>query len=205
MSLSVFLLHGQLQPPHHPHDKGYGQLLSDKRVSLELLKTIVREEWVEAIEADDLILVNKSYVLPASIQAKVDCILDANNPLEVEQMISNLEIALDEMKQEILSQGKLEGKLEGELKGKREVARNLLLLNIDIDTIIAFCFLFVQQGPGKKTGILYIPCRPGATFAPAFFFPDSNSTKISTRCGSNCFSAHLLSSSKASSCASARR
>jgi len=32
--------------------------------------------------------------MPASIQTKVDCILDANNPLEVEQMISNLEIAL---------------------------------------------------------------------------------------------------------------
>ncbi|OIQ57009.1 hypothetical protein MOTE_23180 [Moorella thermoacetica] len=56
--------------------------------------------------------------MPAGIQAKVDCILDANNPWEVEQMISNLEIALDEMKQEILLQGKLEGKLEGRLEGE---------------------------------------------------------------------------------------
>ncbi|WP_143106782.1 hypothetical protein [Neomoorella thermoacetica] len=33
--------------------------------------------------------------MPPSVQVKVDCILDANNPMEVEQMISNLEIALD--------------------------------------------------------------------------------------------------------------
>ncbi|QGP92214.1 hypothetical protein MGLY_16640 [Neomoorella glycerini] len=46
---------GQPRPPHHPHDKGYRQLLADKRVFLELLKTFVREDWVEAIDADDLI------------------------------------------------------------------------------------------------------------------------------------------------------
>ncbi|AOQ22822.1 hypothetical protein MTAT_25350 [Moorella thermoacetica] len=48
---------GQLRPPYHPHDKGYRQLLSDKRVFLELLKTFVRETWVEAIDEKDLILV----------------------------------------------------------------------------------------------------------------------------------------------------
>jgi predicted transposase/invertase (TIGR01784 family) len=30
----------------------------------------------------------------------------------------------------------LEGKLEGKLEAQQEIARNLLLLNIDIDTII---------------------------------------------------------------------
>ncbi|PRR71639.1 hypothetical protein MHFGQ_11820 [Moorella humiferrea] len=55
-------------------------------------------------------------------------------------MIYNLELTLEEMQQQALLKGKMEGKLEGELegelKGKREVARNLLLLNVDIETII---------------------------------------------------------------------
>ncbi|MGI9863073.1 transposase, partial [Moorella naiadis] len=71
-------------------------------------------------------------------------ILDASNPWEVERMIYNLELTLEEMQQQALLKGKMEGKmegklegeLEGELKGKREVARNLLLLNVDIETII---------------------------------------------------------------------
>jgi len=67
----------------------------------------------------------------------VDSILEANNPMEVEQMISNLEIALDEMKQETLLQGKLEGKLE--------VAKNLLLLNVDVNTIIRATGLNLEE------------------------------------------------------------
>ncbi|MGI9862770.1 Rpn family recombination-promoting nuclease/putative transposase [Moorella naiadis] len=304
---------GQPRPPHHPHDKGYRQLLSDKRVFLELLKTFVRETWVEAIYENDLILVNKSYVLqdfsekeadvvyrlktkdknvifyvllelqstvdylipfrlllymveiwreiytntpqpereskhfrlppivpavlyngannwtaalsfqemldsyrdfsghlldfhyllfdvnryseeeliraanlitgvflldqkmrpeelvgrlqklagvlrrltpdefrhitswlknvvkprmPEGFKEKVDRILDASNPWEVERMIYNLELTLEEMQRQALLKGLKEGELEGELKGKREVARNLLLLNLDIGTII---------------------------------------------------------------------
>ncbi|MDK2815688.1 MAG: hypothetical protein PWR22_316 [Moorella sp. (in: firmicutes)] len=67
----------------------------------------------------------------------MDSILEANNPMEVEQMISNLEIALDEMKQETLLQGKLEGKLE--------VAKNLLLLNVDVNTIIRATGLNLEE------------------------------------------------------------
>ncbi|WP_338824846.1 hypothetical protein MHOCP_04140 [Moorella humiferrea] len=212
---------GQPQFPHHPHDKGYRQLLSDKRVFLELLKTFVREKWVEAIDANDLILVNKSYVLqdfsghlldyryllfdvnryneeeliraanliasvflldqkmrpeelagrlqklsgilrrltpdefrhitswlknvvkpriPEDFREKVDRILDASNPWEVERMIYNLELTLEEMQQQALlkglKEGEQKGKLEGKLEGKREVARNLLLFNVDIETIV---------------------------------------------------------------------
>ncbi|MBE3572990.1 MAG: Rpn family recombination-promoting nuclease/putative transposase [Moorella humiferrea] len=65
---------GQPQFPHHPHDKGYRQLLSDKRVFLELLKTFVREKWVEAIDANDLILVNKSYVLQDFSEKETDIV-----------------------------------------------------------------------------------------------------------------------------------
>jgi predicted transposase/invertase (TIGR01784 family) len=75
--------------------------------------------------------------MPSGVQAKVDSILEANNPMEVEQMISNLEIALDEMKQETLLQGKLEGKLE--------VAKNLLLLNVDVNTIIRATGLNLEE------------------------------------------------------------
>ena len=49
--------------PHHPHDKGYRQLLVNKKTFLELLQTFVREGWVREIEEGDLTLVDKSYVL----------------------------------------------------------------------------------------------------------------------------------------------
>ncbi|OIQ53868.1 Rpn family recombination-promoting nuclease/putative transposase [Neomoorella thermoacetica] len=65
---------GQPRPPYHPHDKGYRQLLSDKRVFLELLKTFVRETWVEAIDEKDLILVNKSYVLQDFSEKEADIV-----------------------------------------------------------------------------------------------------------------------------------
>lgn len=74
--------------------------------------------------------------MPEGFGEKVDRILDASNPWEMERMIYNLELTLEEMQRQALLKGKMEGKLEGELKGKREVARNLLLLNVDIETII---------------------------------------------------------------------
>ncbi|MGB9662576.1 MAG: hypothetical protein ACPL5F_11290 [Moorellaceae bacterium] len=46
-------------------------------------------------------------------------------------MISNLELVLEEMQQEAWLKGLEKGKLEGKL----EVARNLLLLHVDVDTI----------------------------------------------------------------------
>ena len=65
---------GQSRPPYHPHDKGYKQLLADKRVFLELLQTFVREKWVEAIDANDLILVNRSYVLQDFNEKEADIV-----------------------------------------------------------------------------------------------------------------------------------
>ncbi|AGL01389.1 Rpn family recombination-promoting nuclease/putative transposase [Desulfoscipio gibsoniae] len=50
-------------PPHHPHDKGYRQLLTNKKTFLELLQTFVAEGWVREIKEGDLTLINKSYVL----------------------------------------------------------------------------------------------------------------------------------------------
>lgn len=48
---------------HHPHDKGYRQLLAKKKTFLELLQTFVGEGWVREIAEEDLTLVDKSYVL----------------------------------------------------------------------------------------------------------------------------------------------
>ncbi|GEA17459.1 hypothetical protein E306M_05930 [Moorella sp. E306M] len=59
-------------PP--PPRQGYRQLLTDKRVFLELLKTFVREDWVAAIDADYLILVNKSYVLQDFSEKEADIV-----------------------------------------------------------------------------------------------------------------------------------
>ena len=53
----------QPKASHHVHDKGYKQLLSNKQTFLSLLKTFVREEWAADIREDDLVRVEKSYIL----------------------------------------------------------------------------------------------------------------------------------------------
>ncbi|WP_231967973.1 Rpn family recombination-promoting nuclease/putative transposase [Thermanaeromonas toyohensis] len=65
--------------PHHPHDKGYKQLLAYKKVFLELLKTFVREHWVETIDENSLILVNKSYILQDFQEKEADIIYMLKN------------------------------------------------------------------------------------------------------------------------------
>jgi hypothetical protein len=50
-------------PVHHPDDKGYKNLLTNKQTFLELLQTFVGEDWVQEIADHDLILINKSYIL----------------------------------------------------------------------------------------------------------------------------------------------
>jgi len=60
--------------PHHPHDKGYKQLLSNKRTFLELIKTFVREDWVKEIDEGDLVKVDKSYVLQDFSEKEADIV-----------------------------------------------------------------------------------------------------------------------------------
>ncbi|MDD2444261.1 MAG: Rpn family recombination-promoting nuclease/putative transposase, partial [Desulfotomaculaceae bacterium] len=62
------------KPPHHPHDKGYKQLLTNKKTFLELLHTFVQEGWVQEIAEDDLILVNKSYILQDFSEKEADIV-----------------------------------------------------------------------------------------------------------------------------------
>ena len=87
----------QPRSPHHPHDKGYRQLLADKRVFLELLKTFVREDWVKAIDADDLILMNKSYVLQDFSEKEADVVyrLKTNDKSVIFYVLLELQSTVD--------------------------------------------------------------------------------------------------------------
>ena len=62
------------QKQHHPYDKGYRQLLANKRTFLELFKSFVREEWVNEINEHDLLLVDKSYILPDFSEKEADLV-----------------------------------------------------------------------------------------------------------------------------------
>ena len=48
---------------HQLQDKGYKKLFSNKEMFLEFLQTFVREDWVRDINTDDLVRVDKEYVL----------------------------------------------------------------------------------------------------------------------------------------------
>ena len=65
-------LPGQRQ--HHPHDKGYRQLLANRGTFLALFKSFVREEWVNEINEHDLLLVDKSYILPDFSEKEADLV-----------------------------------------------------------------------------------------------------------------------------------
>lgn len=59
---------------HHPYDKGYRQLLTNKKAFLQLIRTFVKEKWVDAINENDLILVNKSFVLKDFTEKEADIV-----------------------------------------------------------------------------------------------------------------------------------
>jgi len=59
---------------HHPHDKGYRQLLSNKKTFLELIMTFVKEDWVTDINENDIILVDKSYILQDFSEKEADVV-----------------------------------------------------------------------------------------------------------------------------------
>ncbi|MDK2903473.1 MAG: hypothetical protein PWQ93_1392 [Clostridiales bacterium] len=47
---------------NNPHDTGYKYLLSSKKVFLQLLRSFIKEGWVNLIDEDNLIRVDKSYI-----------------------------------------------------------------------------------------------------------------------------------------------
>ncbi|MDF2723138.1 MAG: hypothetical protein K0Q59_2813, partial [Paenibacillus sp.] len=62
------------QRVHQPHDKGYKYLLSSKRLFVELLRSFVRQGWVEHIDETDVTNVDKSYILPDFSEKEADLV-----------------------------------------------------------------------------------------------------------------------------------
>ncbi|MFA5537511.1 MAG: Rpn family recombination-promoting nuclease/putative transposase, partial [Bacillota bacterium] len=48
---------------HNRHDKGYKYLLSSKTTFIQLLQTFTKLEWTENIKEEDILLVDKSFIL----------------------------------------------------------------------------------------------------------------------------------------------
>lgn len=48
---------------HQAHDKRYKELLSNKRTFIALLKSCVGGPWTEQLTEDNLVKVDKSYIL----------------------------------------------------------------------------------------------------------------------------------------------
>jgi len=51
------------KPPKDEHDLGYKDLFAKKDTFLHFLKKYIRANWVNEINEDDLILMDKSFIL----------------------------------------------------------------------------------------------------------------------------------------------
>ncbi|MCC9294265.1 Rpn family recombination-promoting nuclease/putative transposase [Clostridium sp. WLY-B-L2] len=63
---------------HHEHDVGYKYIFSHKETFLELLRGFVKEDWVDLIKSEDLILIDKSYVLEDFSEEESDIVYKVN-------------------------------------------------------------------------------------------------------------------------------
>ena len=63
----------QKQDPHQ-HDKGYRQLLANKKTFLQLIKSFVKEPWVENINEEELTKIDRSFVLKDFSDKEADVI-----------------------------------------------------------------------------------------------------------------------------------
>ena len=52
------------EAPNNKHDKGYKYLLSVKKVFVELLRSFVKQDWVSCIDENNVVKVDKSFILP---------------------------------------------------------------------------------------------------------------------------------------------
>lgn len=66
------------------HDKGYKDLYSSKDVFSNLVKDTLNFPWAKEIKPSDLILVDKSYILPADKEEVVNVV--ANNSNIIKEM-----------------------------------------------------------------------------------------------------------------------
>lgn len=63
---------------HQPHDKGYKYLLSSKKVFIDLLRSFVKQGWVEQIDETNVIKVDKSYILQDFADKEADLVYRVN-------------------------------------------------------------------------------------------------------------------------------
>lgn len=70
---------------HHEHGVGYKYIFSHKETFLELLRGFVKKEWVNLIKSEDLILVDKSYILEDFSEEESDIVYKVN--IEGEEII----------------------------------------------------------------------------------------------------------------------
>jgi len=63
---------------HHEHDVGYKHIFSHKGTFLELLRSFTKKEWANLIKEEDLILVDKSYILSDFEEEESDILYKVN-------------------------------------------------------------------------------------------------------------------------------
>lgn len=63
---------------HHEHDVGYKHIFSHKGTFLELLRSFAKKEWANLIKEEDLILVDKSYILSDFEEEESDILYKVN-------------------------------------------------------------------------------------------------------------------------------
>ncbi|MFZ5591259.1 MAG: Rpn family recombination-promoting nuclease/putative transposase, partial [Bacillota bacterium] len=61
-------------PVHQPHDKGYKFLLKNKETFLQLLRSFVSAPWVQSIDPQSLVLVDKSYISQEFAEKEADIV-----------------------------------------------------------------------------------------------------------------------------------
>lgn len=63
---------------HHEHDVGYKYIFSHKETFLELLRSFIKKDWVNLIKEEDLVLVDKSYILSDFEEEESDIVYRIN-------------------------------------------------------------------------------------------------------------------------------
>ncbi|MCI2202514.1 Rpn family recombination-promoting nuclease/putative transposase [Clostridium sp.] len=63
---------------HHEHDVGYKYIFSHKETFLELLHGFVKKDWVNLIKSEDLMLIDKSYILEDFSEEESDIVYRVN-------------------------------------------------------------------------------------------------------------------------------
>lgn len=63
---------------YHEHDVGYKYIFSHKGTFIELLKSFVKKKWVNLLQEEDLVLVDKSYILSDFDEEESDIVYRIN-------------------------------------------------------------------------------------------------------------------------------